>query len=417
MQHAEEIGVALARGHDEIRNVSDPDGVGQLAFCGGNHLPERNARASKDEAGRQDQRQESVQSSSEALSNLVHRHPILRAASLPILAEVAADIVLEVIIQAMVENHELGYPPSILTGRTDVDVPSVRVCMHPPVDKDHLREGVANQGGAILGVEADGAERVGVVRLRETLAELHGQHALRRKFPEHPWHVDARREMRKLCGGGLAGRGLELEIKLAREVFLEVLHDPHQVIAPRHLLDLSAHRLEDGEIRGHLLPELRVLHFHCDAVAVPQHCLVHLRERRCRNGLVLEAGQRTAAVQGRGRPVPQRYALHEDLGNLGRCLVRGVVGEDRECLGVLPWHASVASASTDRRDELRCLHIKAPVHRRHLHAAIRTARVAAVEGVPVLLGAFLEILQAALIVLLLHVELHHGHHAPRHAQR
>mmetsp|Transcript_68723 Transcript_68723/g.201197 ORF Transcript_68723/g.201197 Transcript_68723/m.201197 type:complete len:249 (+) Transcript_68723:1010-1756(+) len=222
--------------------------------------------------------------------------------------------------------------------------------------------------------------------------------------------------MSQLARGHLCAVRLHLEVQLALEVLLEVLHDPHEVVAPRHLLDLGAHRLEDGKVGGHLLPQLGVLNLDRHGRPVPERGAVDLRQRGRGDGLALEGPQGARLVQGSLGPGSQRHGLLEQAGHLGQRLVRRLVRKDGQCIRVGPRDTSVAGAAADRSDELRRLHVQASVHGRHSGTALCATIVAGLDCVPVLLSIGFQVGEALVVVLLLLIELHHGDHAPRSAK-
>mmetsp|Transcript_104054 Transcript_104054/g.271698 ORF Transcript_104054/g.271698 Transcript_104054/m.271698 type:complete len:217 (+) Transcript_104054:376-1026(+) len=214
MQETYQVRAAVAGRHNKICDISNPNCVRQLPFCGRDDLPQRDAGAAEHEPGAQHHGQKPTELSGKASTYRVHRRRILRATRLPVPAEMRPDVVLaQVVVEAVVEYHQLWPRPTSVVAGADVDVPRVGVRVHAAVDEDHLCKCLADQQRALRRVEAGTPEGDWVVDLDQVLAELHGQEALGRVLPVDLRDVDPRRQVGQLPGRLLAVRGLQLEIE------------------------------------------------------------------------------------------------------------------------------------------------------------------------------------------------------------
>mmetsp|Transcript_51501 Transcript_51501/g.130882 ORF Transcript_51501/g.130882 Transcript_51501/m.130882 type:complete len:206 (-) Transcript_51501:483-1100(-) len=201
-------------------------------------------------------------------------------------------VLCQIMVQAVIQNDKLRLlaPVGAFNG-PDVNVPRMRIGMHPTVHKDHLRKGAANELSALGNIQASIAECLRVVALHEPLTQLHREDTIRGELWKDLRHKDLRLQVGQLLGCLLSTRCLESEVKLPMQVLLEVLDHPHEIITPCHLLNLCTHRLEDHKVRCHLLAQLRVLCLHCELGAILKHRAVHLGERRGSDWLGLDGFQ------------------------------------------------------------------------------------------------------------------------------
>mmetsp|Transcript_14081 Transcript_14081/g.49583 ORF Transcript_14081/g.49583 Transcript_14081/m.49583 type:complete len:241 (+) Transcript_14081:429-1151(+) len=240
----------MPRGHDEIYNISKRHSVRQVTFRSGHKFAQRNAGASQDEQRRQEEGQQPLERACEDRAQFAHGAAVLGTACFPVPAETQADVALrQIVVQAMVQDDQLRPLPSIAIGtHSEVDIPCVRICVHPSVNEDHLCKSTAKQPSALQNIQTRAAKSLCIVRLDEPIAELHGQDTLGSMLPIDCWHIDARREVSQLGSRQLSVRRLELEVELASYILLKILNHPHEVIALRHLLHLASHGLEHRKV-------------------------------------------------------------------------------------------------------------------------------------------------------------------------
>mmetsp|Transcript_71385 Transcript_71385/g.231976 ORF Transcript_71385/g.231976 Transcript_71385/m.231976 type:complete len:333 (+) Transcript_71385:228-1226(+) len=300
MQKPHQSSLAVVRSRDEFKDFSQMNPLWHLPLRRRKDVAKGCVGARQQKPRREHDGQQPAELAGQLPAQGLHGGGVPRAARFPILAELLAQAAVlrtvpsaKVVVEAVVQNHELGLlpPRSSVTLRAYVDIPSMRICVDPALQKDHLGKAVTNELTTFFGVEPSGPKSLGIVGLQQAIAMLHGQHALRGESPEHLRHVHLGREVGHGCGRGLGVVGLPLEIQLARHVPFEIVDDPHQVVTARQLFQTCTQLPKRRQICSNLAPQLCMLHLHRHLNAARQPRPVHLRHGRRGEGLNLDGSQ------------------------------------------------------------------------------------------------------------------------------
>mmetsp|Transcript_10564 Transcript_10564/g.29860 ORF Transcript_10564/g.29860 Transcript_10564/m.29860 type:complete len:245 (-) Transcript_10564:377-1111(-) len=210
--------------------------------------------------------------------------PVPRDASGDELAELLPQVVRHVVVQSVVQEHNL-----LLVGllvQYGVHVARVGVSVDPPRAENHLGEEVRKHAADLVRVHPSLSERLRVIRRHHARHELHRENPLRRVLPED-FRDFGVRLVSEVLAGELGVPPLDGEVQLRADGDLEVVHNPREVEAPG--FDLLAEHPENGEVGRHLLQETRVLNLDRYLRAVLQDRPVNLGERCRGEGLVVHA--------------------------------------------------------------------------------------------------------------------------------
>ena len=194
--------------------------------------------------------------------------------------ELAAELLRQLLRLAEVQEHDLRPGPH-------QQIAGVRVRVEEAVAQDLLRVRLHQHPRHLAAIDACRCQPFAVGDL-DAFHELHHQHGARRVFPVDVRHGHGRR-IARVRGDALGVAPLVDEVQLFRDVRAQLVG--HEAIVDAAVQAVE-HADEERQVRQVDIDDpsdARVLHLHGGLAAIVQRRAVHLRQRRRRDRLLVEA--------------------------------------------------------------------------------------------------------------------------------
>mmetsp|Transcript_1422 Transcript_1422/g.4208 ORF Transcript_1422/g.4208 Transcript_1422/m.4208 type:complete len:301 (+) Transcript_1422:1070-1972(+) len=169
----------------------------------------------------------------------------------------------------------------------------------------HLAEGAGHFSCDLQRIQTKPSQSLHIRDL-DAVDELSGEHALGGQIPAHSRDVDVWAPPKLKCRSCPVPR-LSNEVEFTLEGHSKVGKEPKELKVRKEVGNDAEHDANGAQVSIHLAGEVRVLDLDSHLLAVSGHSLVHLRQRRCRDGL----SRKLAEVHAwRGAKFPDDGRMH-----------------------------------------------------------------------------------------------------------